>query len=169
MVEKEALLKKFHDDIKTDNAEEIKYLSKHIRDDYYRRLVLFHPKASMEKDIYGTMWKNCFYKQIDEYRKNLRSIETILVNHGLGVAHEYSASARMNEGKFKYNEDTIRQLQVNVMKLTQEFINFIESVSSFYTMLMLEVRYIGRIAFSLSSLPFFPFGTLYHAILSYVV
>ena len=45
----------------------------------YRQLVLDFPAFCQDKkDIIGQMWKSCFYKQIEEFRKIIKKCKTQL-------------------------------------------------------------------------------------------
>jgi hypothetical protein len=44
--------------------------------DAYMRLIFQHYEVAVAKDVETNLWKNCYYKQIEEYRRALRVTTT---------------------------------------------------------------------------------------------
>lgn len=92
----------------------------------YRALILNHTSYLFEekKDVDGLLWKTCFYKSIEEFRKSLRVHSTHLerLSHQIGVDFEL-----------------LEQERLFISRLTQDFIRFLTDSIAFYQKLMVEV------------------------------
>ena len=87
----------------------------------YRNVVLKFPAVSMEKDIHALLWKQCYYKEIDIYRKKLRELELSMTQPG-------------NNGR---NIES-NLIKINIMRTTDAFGKYLDEAIMFYTELMLE-------------------------------
>ena len=87
----------------------------------YRNVVLNFPIVSMEKDIHALLWKQCFYKEIDIYRKKLRELDSEMTQM---------------VGKSKTIDSNM--IKINIMRATDSFGKYLDDAIVFYTELMLE-------------------------------
>ena len=81
----------------------------------FRLILLNYPEFAAEKDIDLVLWKYCFYRQIEEYRKELSKFAKSTVESGL------------------QNNDSLRQLE-------SQFQMFLGKADYFYVLLMHELE-----------------------------
>lgn len=90
----------------------------------YRSLIVEHAASlhSEKKDIDGLLWKNCFYRQIEDFRKSIK---------------RNSSQLEVSDGtSFALRE----KQQVYLAKLAAALLKFLADSVVFYHSLMQEVR-----------------------------
>jgi hypothetical protein len=100
-----------------------------IRNGYRRHIVEYSSFINDEKrDVHLMLWKSCFYKQIEDFRKSIRKYAS------------YIEEKKTNQG-FAITDQSINQekLKSHVSKLTSSFILFLTDSINFYLSLMKEV------------------------------
>lgn len=104
-----------------ENGKEINSLLLTIRNDY-RNLIVEQPtlSSSIKKDIDGLLWKQCYYKQIEEYRRGIKKTS--------GLVDQ---------------EKTRALAEQHLLKLTAAFLKFLnDAVSNYQDLLQrLESKY----------------------------
>eukprot|EP01038_Epipyxis_sp_PR26KG_P008246 gene8246-11160_t len=131
--DREKKIKELKDDEPQKYRHEIADLLNRIRNDY-RQVIISKEYFLMEdkKDIDGSLWKFCFYKQIEEFRRSIRNY----------------AGQIENSKQFPNNSATslpIDKLKAYLGKLTASFIQFLADSIIFYQTLMLEFEDSARL------------------------
>ena len=81
----------------------------------YRDIIVDHPTIAFEKDIDALLWKNVFYKPIEDFRQRMKMAAS--------------------------NNIELMNLDRNMVpRLTSDFLNFLSFATSFYQELLLSVR-----------------------------
>jgi hypothetical protein len=75
------------------------------------------------------LWKQCFYRQIEEYRRSIRKTVQLLEQTEPNPANAANMS-------------TIEKAKAHLARLTAVFSKFLSDASTFYQELMLQVRVI---------------------------
>ena len=93
-----------------------------LRSDY-RKLIVHHTAFIFKekKDVDTQMWKNCFYKQIEDFRRSIRKYSADLSN-------SQSSDPRVEKQRFY------------LVQLTAALISFLSDSTIFYQDMMLEVN-----------------------------
>ena len=115
-----------------ENGSEISKILNTIRSNYHKLLV-YYPQfcSSLSKDVDTLLWKSCFYKQIDEYRKSIkRTIDIIDNDDGNNI--DTTSSVLLDKAK------------LHLLKLTAVFNNFLADSIAFYQDLMLQLENIYK-------------------------
>lgn len=93
----------------------------------YHHLIVTYPSESAEHDVHGSLWKQCYYKQIEEYRQNIRQVGSFLMER----------------------RDEQQRAKLHLIRLSTAFGKFVEEASFFYCNLMLEVCYLCNCGMSI--------------------
>lgn len=98
-------------------------ITNRIRHDY-KDLILEHPKfaAASPKDIDAMLWKQCFYKQIEEFRRSIRKTMQVIEGDGRELNFIVSDKAKQHLGR-----------------LTSAFSRFLLDSSVFYQDILKQV------------------------------
>ena len=78
-----------------------------------------------KKDIDALLWKNCFYKQIEDFRRSVRKNSSTLGNMTAA------------------NDPLVEKQKFLIAKIVSAFITFLADSSTFYQDMMLEVTYLN--------------------------
>jgi Telomerase activating protein Est1 len=88
----------------------------------YQTLIIHHP--SFGKDVDSALWKQCFYRQIEEYRKSIRKTVQII---------ESSDNATSTN-------PMIEKAKSHLAKLNSAFSHFLSGSMTFFQETMLKVN-----------------------------
>jgi hypothetical protein len=106
-----------------ENGKEINKLLLEIRNDYIV-LLLDHPTLSsaIKKDIDGLMWKQCFYKQIEEYRRSIKKTSLLIAEGGQSPMTEKARQhlIKLTTFFFKFLTDSLAIYQDMLAKVFQK-------------------------------------------------
>jgi hypothetical protein len=107
-------------------------------------MLLEYPSISVSKDIHSSLWKICFYKSIEEYRKIFRKLASLINERNEAVANpnfEHHSSTKflsMSSTKFEEHEKAKHQL----VRFNAEFQSFLSEINLFYDDLMKKLFFI---------------------------
>ena len=89
----------------------------------YRKLIVNHTAFIFKekKDVDTQMWKNCFYKQIEDFRRSIRKNSSDLSNT-------------------QPSDPRIEKQRFYLVQLTTALISFLSDSTVFYQDMMLEVN-----------------------------
>ena len=89
----------------------------------YRKLIVNHTAFIFKekKDVDTQMWKNCFYKQIEDFRRSIRKNSSDLSNSQL-------------------SDPRVEKQRFYLVQLTTALISFLSDSTVFYQDMMLEVN-----------------------------
>ena len=123
-IEKEKKLNHLREDSKT-NKQEIFDLVNSLRRDLKQFLSL-HPQVVLKSkiDVHAILWKQCFYKQIEEYRLKIQKSMKV-----------------MQEGNAAYSASVLEKHQIHLASLGKSFQRFVFEASQYYQDFQLKVSY----------------------------
>ena len=84
-----------------------------------------HPLLSIQKEVDHSLWKTCFYKQIESYRQTLKKLALLS-----------STSKKPRE----HSNRSDNQTSVLLMQTSMEFETYLSQAESFYILLMRELE-----------------------------
>jgi len=122
IMEREQKIKTLKEEDPKRNAQEIAVLSGELRGDY-RKLIVHHTHFIFKekKDADTQMWKNCFYKQIEDFRRSIRKNTAELATY---------ADTDLRIEKQRYY----------LVQLTSALLNFLSDSTVFYQDMMIELE-----------------------------
>lgn len=119
-----------------------------MRNDYQVLIVehTSHCCSIATKDIDEVLWKQCFYRQIEDYRKSIRKTVQLLdqSNATTPNANNSNKSANNSATATLTSSEMGVKAKTHLARLTAAFIKFLSDGSMFYQDLMLKVRRITR-------------------------
>eukprot|EP01035_Chromulina_nebulosa_P029542 gene29542-39162_t len=121
-LERERTIKRLKDQDSKSNAAQIADLLAVLRLDY-RKLIVNHTAFIFKekKDVDTQMWKNCFYKQIEDFRRSIRKNSSDLSNT-------------------QPSDPRIEKQRFYLVQLTTALISFLSDSTVFYQDMMLELE-----------------------------
>lgn len=95
-----------------------------------KELIISYPQVSFSKNIDNILWKHCFYRTIEAYRKRIRNLSTILEKPFI----------RSNATDAQFQEH-----QHNLLRLSSSLNQFLSQSAAFYESFLMQIELlIGR-------------------------
>lgn len=122
IMEREQKIKALKEEDPKRNASKIAAMSGELRVDY-RKLIVYHTHFIFKekKDADTQMWKNCFYKQIEDFRRSIRKNTAELAT-------------------FADSDMRIEKQRYYLVQLTSALLTFLSDSTVFYQDMMLELE-----------------------------
>ena len=101
----------------------------------YQLLIINHPGVG--KDVDSALWKHCFYRQIEEYRKSIRKTVQIIENQGAtgtGTSGESAGGRHATADPLM-----LEKAKSHLARLNSAFAKFLSDSITFYQETMLKV------------------------------
>jgi hypothetical protein len=93
----------------------------------YRSILLLYPQIVLRKSIDSMLWKNCFHKKIEEYRKEIKKLTAVL-----DVKYEDRQGRKVAQSFSQYKSEE------KLLQLSSALEQFLAQASAFYQQLIAE-------------------------------